>query len=231
MDNAFAGPQSGRTGREGRIAVEYWYPLQDKVYERCPHAQGAYSGLWPSFENTHQDYDLSQKKTVWTRADIALATQEARGADGAAEQVRALPAQPFAELTERCDALMEARASSQCTETAQPEASEPPRYARIIRPAAKRAAHGGSRPTGAFAADRDARRDEAAAARSAAPTVASVFSDTPVNGPKSARTRSSRGRLTEDETSVGTETRTDVTALRRGRMRLSLPASASASRD
>ncbi|WP_139284161.1 hypothetical protein [Rubrimonas cliftonensis] len=186
----------------------------------------------PSFENTHQELELSQKKTVWTRADIALATQEARGADSAAEQVRALSAQPSAAPTERCNASMEARASSQCSDMPRSEAeSEPPRYARIIKPAAKRADHGVSGPTGAFAADRDARRAEAAAARSAAPTVASVFSDTPVNEPKAVRALSSRGRSAEAKTSVGPETQTDVTALRRSRIRLSLPASASASRD
>ena len=128
----------------------------------------------------HQERLLSRNKPVWTRADIAKATREARRAASRPAQAPDASADDPVASAYRSKAQPRrvapaAQIERRAAETAAP--SEPVRHARIIRPGAKRAAggHGAQTAAGVFGVSRGPARDEASAAARVAPTLASVF--------------------------------------------------------
>lgn len=124
------------------------------------------------------------KTSVWTRADIAKATRDARHAAANPAQAPSAPDDDEAAPARQSAAQPRrgARSTSRGAETPQTATpAEPPRHARIIRPTAKRAdGAGAAQPAvGVFDVSRGPARNEAGAAERAEPTPTSVFGKAP----------------------------------------------------
>jgi hypothetical protein len=204
---------------------------------------------------------LSGTTPVWTRADIARATREARRATANPAQAPIAPGNDTVAPAHQSTAQPRcgARSATRGAETPQTTTpAEPPRYARIIRAAAKRTAGGRDAQTavGVVGVSRGPARDEAAAAERFEHTLASVFETAPCAEARpdrdmltvgrgiasiskkrrpidlSAAARAKTTRAAEAAGPVcGVASQSNPQAGRRGAVRLSLPQNGRGGRD